>query len=110
MLTTRWAFDGLFPFGFLILCSFLSPADELERADRFFAKMRTPVAPTPELDKREVELSYQMPHRFDQKKIFANSNWQFTRWSANDLLGFAGCWLIVATILVVLWAVLHIGS
>ena len=31
--------------------------------------MRTPVAPTPELDKQEVQLSFQMPHRFDDKKI-----------------------------------------
>ena len=81
MTTVRWAFDGLFPFIALIVFSLLTKPDELERADRFFAKMRTPVAPTPELDQQEVQLSYQMPHRFDHKKILPGSNWQFTRWT-----------------------------
>ena len=110
MTTSRWAFDGAFPFVLLIFLSLLTKPDELERADRFFAKMRTPVAPTPELDKQEVELSYQTPHRFDDRKIFLRSNWQFTRWAWSDVLGFFGCWLIVCAVLAVLWGVLHIGS
>jgi solute:Na+ symporter, SSS family len=109
MTTVRWAFDGLFPFVALILFSLVTKADELERADRFFAKMRTPVAPTPELDKQEVRLSFQMPHRFDEKKILKGSDWQFTKWDRNDFIGFLGCWLIVGAILLVLWGVTHIG-
>jgi SSS family solute:Na+ symporter len=110
MTTSRWAFDGAFPFVLLIFVSLMTKPDELERADRFFAKMRTPVAPTPELDKQEVELSYNMPHRFDDRKIFPRSNWQFARWAWSDVLGFFGCWMIVCAILAVLWGVLHIGS
>jgi len=94
----------------LIFFSLLTKPDELERADRFFAKMRTPVAPTPELDRQEVELSSKMPHRFDGQKILRGSNWQFTRWTWNDALGFFGCWMIVCAILALLWGVLHIGS
>jgi SSS family solute:Na+ symporter len=109
MTTSRWAFDGLFPFVVLILFSLVTKPDELARADRFFAKMRTPVATTPELDKQEVQLSYQMPDRFDGKKILRRSNWQFTKWDRNDCLGFFGCWLIVGAILCVLWGVTHIG-
>jgi solute:Na+ symporter, SSS family len=109
MTTVRWAFDGVFPFVVLILFSLATKPDELERADRFFAKMRTPVAPTPELDRQEVQLSFQMPHRFDDKKIVKRSNWQFTRWERNDYIGFLGCWLIVGAILLVLWGVTHIG-
>jgi solute:Na+ symporter, SSS family len=109
MTTSRWAFDGLFPFIVLIVFSRLTKPDELERADRFFAKMRTPVAATPELDKEEVQLSFEMPHRFDDKKIVKGSNWQFTKWDRNDFLGFLGCWVIVGAILLVLWGVTHIG-
>ena len=58
MTTSRWAFDGLFPFIALIVFSLLTKPEELERADRFFAKMRTPVAATPELDRQEVQLSF----------------------------------------------------
>lgn len=107
--TARWAVDGIFPFIVLILFSLLTKPDELERADRFFAKMRTPIAPTPELDKEEVQRSFEMPHRFDQKKILRRSNWQFTRWDRNDFVGFLGCWMIVGAILLVLWGVTHIG-
>jgi SSS family solute:Na+ symporter len=109
MTTVRWAFDGLFPFCVLILFSLITKPDELVRADRFFAKMRTPVAPTPELDKQEVQLSFEMPHRFDGKKIVKGSNWQFTKWDRNDFIGFLGCWMIVCAILLVLWGVTHIG-
>jgi len=107
--TARWAFDGIFPFVVLILFSLLTKPDELERADRFFAKMRTPIAPTPELDRVEVQRSFEMPHRFDHKKFLKRSNWQFTRWDQNDFIGFFGCWLIVVAILLVLWGVTHIG-
>jgi SSS family solute:Na+ symporter len=110
MIAVRWGYDGLFPFVSLIIFSLLTKPDELARANRFFAKMRTPVAPTPQLDKEEVELSYQKPDRFDYKKIFPRSNWQFTRWKKQDVLGFFGCWLIVGAILVVLWGILQIGA
>jgi hypothetical protein len=110
MLTTRWAFDGLFPFGLLILVSLVTPAEELARADRFFAKMRTPVGATPEDDKSEVERSYAEPSRFNGKKLFPRSHWQFTKWGLSDVLGFAGCWGIVGAILVILYAVLNIGK
>jgi SSS family solute:Na+ symporter len=110
MVTARWGFDGLFPFFILIVLSFLTKPDELLRADRFFAKMRTPVAPTPEEDKQEVQRSFENPDRFDQKKILPRSNWQFAKWSTQDFLGFFGCWLIVAAILTVLWGVLKLGS
>ena len=109
MTTVRWAFDGLFPFVLLIGLSLLTKPDELDRADRFFAKMRTPIASTPELDRSEVELSYKLPYRFDDKKLLPKSNWQFARWTLNDALGFFGCWVIVGAILWGLWIVLHIG-
>lgn len=106
----RWGFDGLFPFVSLIVFSLLTKPDELERADRLFAKLRTPVAPTPQLDKEEIELSVQKPDRFDYKKIFPRSSWQFTRWNRDDVLGFLGCWAIVGAILAVLWGILQIGA
>ncbi len=110
MTTVRWAFDGMFPFVLLIVFSLLTKRDELERADRFFAKMRTPIASTPEMDRIEVELSERMPQRFDHQKVLPKSDWQFTRWSMNDVAGFFGCWLIVGAVLWILWMVLRIGG
>jgi SSS family solute:Na+ symporter len=109
MTTARWAFDGAFPFVLLMILSLLTQPDELDRADRFFAKMRTPIAPTAEMDRNEVELSKREPQRFDNKKILPRSDWQFTRWSWNDVIGFFGCWAIAGAMLWILWLVLHIG-
>jgi Na+/proline symporter len=110
MTAVRWGFDGLFPFVVLIVLSLLTKPDSLDRADRFFAKMRTPVAPTPDLDVQEVKLSFADPHRFDHKKILPGSNWQFCKWKGTDMVGFLGCWVIVGLILLVLWSVLNLGS
>jgi SSS family solute:Na+ symporter len=110
MTTARWAFDGVFPFVILIAASLLTKPSELARADRFFAKLRTPVAPTPESDRQEVQLSFADPHRFDDRKLLPRSQWQFAKWSRQDWLGVLGCWAIVALILCVLWAVLNVGS
>ncbi len=108
--TVRWAFDGLFPFVLLMALSPLTKPQRLEQADRFFAKIRTPIAPTPEQDHREVQHSYAEPHRFDYKKLFPRSSWQFTKWAPADYVGFAGCWIVVGLILLVLRATLTIGS
>ena len=81
-----------------------------ELAAKFYAKMKTPVAPTPEADRREVDLSYAHPGRFDHLKLLPGTQWEFTRWTVKDFVGFFGCWGIVGLILVLLWGVLHLGS
>jgi SSS family solute:Na+ symporter len=110
LLATRWAFDGIFPFIMLIVLSWLTPRSEPQRADFFYAKLKTPVGKTPEADEREVRLSFDEPHRFDDQKLLPGTNWEFTRWTRKDVVGFFGCWSIVGVILLVLWAVLHVGS
>jgi SSS family solute:Na+ symporter len=108
--TIHWLFPAVFAFGMLIVLSLLTKPSDLERSDRFFAKMRTPIAPTPEQDKEEVALSHADPHRFDHKKLFPGSDWQFARWTGKDFIGFFGCWGIVGLILASLYLVLRIGS
>lgn len=110
LVASRWLFDGLFPFVLLIAFSFVTRRGDLRRADRFYAKMRTPVAPTPIRDEEEVRLSHERPHRFDHLKLMPNSEWQFTKWTRTDFVGFFGCWGLVGVVLLVLWAVLTIGS
>jgi solute:Na+ symporter, SSS family len=110
LLATRWFFDGLFPFVTLIALSLVTPRSASHRADPFYAKLKTPVAPTPDADRSEVEKSYADPHRFDYEKLFPGTNWEFTKWTAKDFAGFFGCWAVVGFILIFLYAVLHVGS
>ena len=110
VVASRWLFDTIFPFVCLIFFSLLTKPDRSARADRFYARMKTPVAQTPQKDQAEIEMSEAQPHRFDHEKLFPRSNWEFTRWSRTDVAGFFGCWGIVGLILVFLWFVLHLGA
>jgi hypothetical protein len=115
LLTARWLVDGVLPFIMLIVFSYVLPGrglteEDRRRVDGFFAKLKTPVAPTPEEDDRQVALSYESPRRFDQLKLFPRSTWEFSKWTHADMVGFLGCWGVVALILGFLWLVLHIGA
>jgi SSS family solute:Na+ symporter len=115
ILTARWLVDGVLPFIMLIVFSYLLPGRKPAEADRrrvdgFFAKLKTPVAPTPEEDDREVALSYENPRRFDHQKLFPGSNWEFSKWKPVDYVGFSVCWGVVALIIGFLWFVLNIGA
>ena len=110
VVTARWMFDALFPFVCLILFSLVTQANHSARADQFYARLKTPVAPTAELDRVEVEQSIAKPERFDHLKLLPRTNWEFTKWTGKDFAGFFGCWGIVGVILVILYLVLHVGA
>jgi SSS family solute:Na+ symporter len=108
--TWNWLFDTFMPFIVIMFVSLVTNAGDALRADRFYAKMRTPVGATPEIDRQEIEESNQDPHRFDHKKLFPSSQWQFAKWTKKDFYGFFGCCLIAAAIMSFLWGVLTLGS
>ena len=110
LLETRWLFDGLFPFVLLIGLSLCFKPDQSGLADQFYAKMRTPVAPTTEEDEAAVALSKAQPHRFDHLKLFPHSQWEFGKWTRIDFVGFFGCWIVVGIILLILVTLLRAGA
>ena len=110
LMTTRFVFDGIFPFLILFVISFFTEKTEKARLDKFYAKMKTPVAATPETDEMELAASYENPNRFNHLKLFPNSNWEFCKWTKTDTIGFLLCWVAVAFILAFLWLVLNIGK
>jgi hypothetical protein len=122
--TCRWLFDGLFPAFMLVTLSYLPLArlgrsraqwhvfQEKQQAldDRFFVKMKTKVIPDWDADKRQLEVNYAHPHALDHLKIFPKSAWEFTRWTWDESVGFAVCWVVAFAILGLLWAVVSIGA
>jgi SSS family solute:Na+ symporter len=111
----RWGVDGVLPFLMLILFSYLLPGrkptqEDQHRVDGFFAKLKTPVASTPDEDDRELALSYANPHRFDHQRLFPGSSWEFSKWKRVDYLGFSACWVLVGLIIALLCLVLKAGS
>ena len=88
------------PFLVMILVSFVTPANSKEALDRYYVKMKTPVLGDPESDAAELEESYRNPHRFDDRKLWPNSNLEFQKPTRVDLIGFGlsvlACFGIIA--------------
>ena len=110
LMTTRYVVDAILPVLILIIVSLFTQPTDAARVARFYVRLKTPVAATLEEDAREVERSYENPSRFDDRKLFPNSNWELTKWDRQDTLGFFGCCALVGIILVFFKAVLVVGA
>jgi len=78
--------------------------------DRFFVKMKTPVKKDREADKREMELSYANPDRFNHLKLFPNSEWEFCKWDKTDIIGFLISIVIAFGIVGLVFLIVEIGK
>ncbi|MCZ6794186.1 MAG: sodium:solute symporter family protein [Planctomycetota bacterium] len=78
----------IMPFVLMILLSLITRKNRQETLDRFYVKMKTPTRPDPEEDRRELELSYQDPRRFDHRKLFPRTQLEIQRPTAVDIVGF----------------------
>ena len=86
--TLRLPLRLLAPFLILVGLSYLTRKEDEEVLDRYYAKMNTPVDPNPELDKRKLESAYANPKSTTLRKIFPNTDLEFTRPTTMDLVGF----------------------
>ena len=82
------------PFIFMILLSFITPKGDSVKLDRYFVKMKTPVDPDPEKDAEEMRLSYENPHRFDDKRLFKRWGLEINRPTIVDVVGFLTSFVI----------------
>ncbi len=110
LLTTRYVVDAVLPILMLLVGSWLTRPTDPIRVQRFYVRMKTPVAPTLEEDAVEVQKSYANPTRYDHQKLFPNTQWEWTKWDRIDVLGFIGCCGLVGFILILFKTVLVIGS
>lgn len=110
LMTTRYVVDALLPILILIVVSLLTQPTEQNRVNRFYVRMKTPVAGTLAQDALDVEAGYANPTRYDHLKLFPRSNWEFTKWNKQDTLGFLGCCALVGGILLFFKFVLTIGA
>ena len=109
LVATRFAFCALVPFALLTGISLVTKPTPKAHLDRFYVKLKTPVAPTAEEDATEVQKSMEDPARYDHQKLFPNSNWEFGKWTRVDWVGFLCCWVAVGIIIGALWLVLNLA-
>ncbi len=88
------------PFLVMILLSLITPRNSKQSLDRYYVKMKTPVAPNPETDVEEMEKSYADPARFDDKRLVRFGGLEFQTPSVSDVVGvvlsFVACFGIIA--------------
>jgi solute:Na+ symporter, SSS family len=106
----RFFFDALFPFLILFVLSFLTKAEDKNHLDRFYAKMYTPVQPTPEEEEKALQAAYDNPRMYDSRRIFKKTNWEMLKPGKIDFIGFFGSWCLVGIIIFLLWLVVTIGK
>jgi hypothetical protein len=99
LLACRFFVDAILPFVILFPVSLLTGHRDPRAVAEFYAKLKTPVAATPELDLIEVEKSRKDPSRFDHKKMFRNTCWEFTKFDKADFWGTVFCLLAVLFII-----------
>jgi len=107
--TIRIVIRTVTPFLILVVVSWLAKPGERRQLDKFFVKMKTPVRVDALEDTRELELSYANPRRFDSKKLFPGSHWEFDRWTKTDLIGFVVSAFVAVAVIVFLMALLSLG-
>jgi SSS family solute:Na+ symporter len=108
LVALRFAFDALFPFILLFLLSFFTKPIAKNLLDNFFAKLHTPVQPTPEEDELALEKSRADFSQFDREKMFPRSQWEFRKWKKVDYIGFFGSWALVGAVILFLWFIVTV--
>jgi len=105
---TRFFFDALFPFVLLVLLSLVTRPAPREVLDRFFARLHTPVQPTPEADAAAVAAACANPGLYEHDKILPGSQWEFMKPAWSDYVGFFGTWVLVGLVVLLLWFVVTV--
>ncbi|HPW17621.1 MAG TPA: sodium:solute symporter family protein [Candidatus Aminicenantes bacterium] len=106
----RFGFDALFPFVLLFLLSAVTRPVPKADLDRFFARVHTPVQPTPEEEERALRRAVERYEEIESRKLKAGSNWEIMKPRLVDVLGFAGCWALVGVVVLLLWLVVKWGT
>jgi SSS family solute:Na+ symporter len=108
--TVRFMFDALFPILFLIVVSYLTKPVKKDLLDYFYAKVHTPVQPEPEADLALVQKNAANMEKFESRKLFPKTQWEFHKPMKMDYIGFFGTWVLVGVVILVMWIFMNIGG
>jgi SSS family solute:Na+ symporter len=108
LVAARFYFDALFPFLLLFMISWVTRPVPKDVLDRFFARVHTPVQPTPAAEAAAIAAAVADPGRFEADKVFPGSQWEILKPARTDYIGFFGTWALVGVILLALWGMVNI--
>jgi SSS family solute:Na+ symporter len=81
------AFKLVFPFAVLLLFGWLGKRNEDRVMDQFYGRLLTPVHGSHQEDDDEVARTVAEPDRFNESKLWPNSEWYIRRWDWEDWKG-----------------------
>jgi SSS family solute:Na+ symporter len=100
----------LLPFMVFLLAGSVTPRQQKEVLDRYFAKMSTEVAPDPAEDRARLERAYAQPEFRTTLRLFPQSDWEFNRPRVSDVAGFVISVGVCGAIIGLLVGLAAIGS
>lgn len=103
-------FRILIPFGLILLVSSFTRMEEKPRLDFFYARLRTPVAGSPEEDEAAVEAIRKLPSLRDDSKLFPSSHWEFRKWTKRDWVGQFYVFIAILGLVLILYAIVTLGK
>jgi len=105
--TLRLPTRVVLPFVVMILLSLITRRSDKEALDRYYVKMKTPVNPDREADRREMELSYENPARFDGRRLFPFGGLEFQKPRWIDIAGFV---VSLAVCFLIIWLIIYLAG
>jgi len=109
LLSIMYIFDALFPFFWLFGISLVTRETNRAAADRFYAKMRTPVIPDLKADAIDLARSQANPQNTETAKLFPGTSWELMRWKKSDFAAFLACSVFAVFILGAFFFLLQLG-
>lgn len=100
----------LTPFLVLIIASFLTRRNSQQTLDRYYVKMKTEVHPDPLVDRQNLADSYADPQRFNERRLFPNSELEILKPKRKDVVGVLVSILVCVVVIAILMGLAQIGK
>ncbi|MEM7233311.1 MAG: sodium:solute symporter family protein [Planctomycetota bacterium] len=98
------------PFLVLVLFSFVTRQGSKESLDRYYAKMKTPVDPDPEADRKKLARALDDPEALEKKKLFPGTSLEIQRPTRTDVVGFVISVIVCFVVIGLALGVASIGA
>lgn len=100
----------IMPFLVMILISLITPRNSKEGLDRYYTKMKTPVVPDHEQDRKNLEEALANVEALEARKLFPGSSLEFQRPTTTDVIGVIVCFAVCFAVIGLAVAVANIGG
>ncbi len=107
--TLRFVTQSFISFGVFMLVALVTKPMSKNHLDEFYGRLLTPSYSDHNKDAEEMAKTLENPHRFNDRKLFKNSNWEISRWHKFEAISVGKILLWVILIYIALFLIVNIG-